>query len=61
MALAALFSRLKQAPISEMQLGNITTVLQKINFHALVVDHGVREGSDIEASQVSNVLSQHGT
>jgi hypothetical protein len=27
----------------------------------LIVDHGVREGSDLEASQVSNVLSQHGT
>jgi hypothetical protein len=68
MALATLCSGIKQAPfktiVSEIHPSHIATaaaILPDISFQAFVVDHGVREGSSIEARAVSSVLEQRGT
>jgi tRNA(Ile)-lysidine synthase len=66
MALAALCSGIQHAPksiVSEIHHSHSQTaaaVLPGIGFQAFVVDHGVREGSDIEARAVSSVLEQRG-
>ena len=67
MALAALFTGIQQASgdslFSKMRPGLAQvagTVLPDLRFKAFVVDHGVREGSAIEAKAVSRVLEQRG-
>jgi hypothetical protein len=68
MALATLCSGIKQAPfktiVSEIHPNHVATataVLPGLSFQAFIVDHGVREGSSIEAIAVSRVLEQYGT
>ncbi|KAH6679552.1 mitochondrial tRNA-lysidine synthetase [Halenospora varia] len=58
MALAVLCSKVKEkaktdATLRQSILGNR---FSRIDFQAFVVDHGVRQGSDIEASSVAKVL-----
>ncbi|KAH8684670.1 PP-loop family-domain-containing protein [Tricladium varicosporioides] len=58
MALAVLCSKLKEetktdAMLRQRILGNS---FSKLDFKAFVVDHGVRQGSDVEASAVAKVL-----
>lgn len=67
MALAALCSRMQQAPMRDILYGvrpdNVqiaAEVLPELKFQAFVVDHGVREDSDAEARAVSGVLEQRG-
>lgn len=66
MALAALCSEIQQAPksiVSEIHHCHSQTaaaVLPGIGFQAFVVDHGVREDSDVEARAVSSVLERRG-
>jgi tRNA(Ile)-lysidine synthase len=65
MALAALCSQIQQTPYPNLrtllredyrQETSGSPLSRNIRFHAFVVDHGVREGSDIEAQVVSQVL-----
>jgi hypothetical protein len=67
MALAALCSRIQKTPFESIGSGirhdysqTAAAVLPHVQFKAFVVDHGVREGSDVEARAVSNVLERRG-
>jgi len=63
MALAALCSRIQHGTsqgfashIGQAPLSN----LNNLKFRAFVVDHGVRQGSNVEAEAVSNILESRG-
>ena len=59
MALAALCSHLHQSPLQPPFFG-LPPEIKSISFRAFVVDHGARQGSDLEANAVSKVLEQRG-
>ncbi|TAQ85554.1 hypothetical protein B7494_g6105 [Chlorociboria aeruginascens] len=67
MALAALCSQINQFPEHHHASTNHQVasrprdkIYQKLKFRAFVVDHGARNGSDMEATAVSEVLEERG-
>jgi hypothetical protein len=66
MALAVLCSRTLHRPLRSLShaqdrnIYRLDTTTPNLEFHAFVVDHGVRPGSNVEAKAVSRLLRQRG-